>query len=58
MLKGYSAMLATSSANLFKVDYTLRGESKQEFVYRYDLVDRMEDLERQKASINSLREEE
>lgn len=58
MLKGCSAMLATSCANLFRVDYTLRGESKQEFVYRYDLVDRMEDLERQKASINSLREEE
>ncbi|HOR22836.1 MAG TPA: hypothetical protein PLY43_08950 [Ruminococcus sp.] len=58
MLKGWSAMLATSRANLFKVDYNLCGESKQEFVYRYDLMDRIEDLEKQKASINSLREEE
>jgi len=58
MLKSYSNLLSNSSANLFKVDYNLQGENRQEFVYRYDLVDRMEYLESCRALINSLREEE
>ena len=58
MLKSYSNLLSNSSANLFKVDYNLQGENRQAFVYRYDLVDRMEYLESRRAFINSLREEE
>ena len=58
MLKAHSRFLIESDATLFKVDYSLNGELKREFVYRYDLVDRMDYLETASAKILNLRKEE
>jgi len=53
-----SKMISSSDANLFMVESALGGATKREFIYRGDLVDKLELLRAQRANILSIREED
>jgi len=53
-----SKMISSSNANLFMVEFALKGTTKKEFIYRYDLVDRLGILDTENAKILNIREED
>ncbi len=58
MITNASRVISRSDANLFRLDFNLKGTQKREFVYRYDLVDRVMDLNAQNARAITIREED
>lgn len=58
MITLVSKTISSSNANLFMIEFALKGNVKREFVYRYDLVDRLGALGLENAKVLSIREED